>query len=186
MKNKKLIYLALTTAFLLLIPLVAMQFTREVKWTVFDFIFAGALIFGIGFLFELARKKAAGNRAYQLGAALVLAAAFLLIWISGAVGIIGSENDPINLLYLGVIGIGIVGALIARFQPKGMARALFLTAMAQALVPIVALLTHSQAIFTEPPGVIGVFVINLFFIILFAGSALLFRLASRDSGRLAS
>jgi hypothetical protein len=108
---------------------------------------------------------------------LGLAAAFFLIWINGAVGIIGSESNPLNLMYLGVIGIAVVGALIARFRPEGMARALFATAIAQALVPMIALIGNARVILAEPPGALGVFALNSFFVMLFAGSALLFRRA---------
>lgn len=178
MRNKNIIYIALATALILLIPLVAMQFTNEVKWTLFDFVFAGTLIFGTGLLFEVARKKAAGNGAYKLAAGSALAAVFFLIWINGAVGIIGSENNPLNLLYFGVIGIAFLGALIARFRPRGMARALFAAAIAQAIIPVIALVANAQVIFTEAPGVVGVFALNSCFVILFVGSALLFRRAS--------
>ncbi len=178
MRNKNIIYIALTTALLLLIPLVAMRFTNEVKWTLFDFVFAGTLIFGTGLLFEVARKKAAGNGAYKLAAGAALAAVFFLIWINGAVGIIGSETNPLNLMYFGVIGIAFLGALIARFRPQGMARALFAAAIAQAIIPVIALVGNPQVISTEAPGVVGVFALNSCFVILFVGSALLFRRAS--------
>ena len=42
-------------------------------------------------------------------------------------------------MYFGVLAVGFIGAFIARFQPRGMARALFATAVAQALVPVIAL-----------------------------------------------
>ena len=181
MRNKNISYVALATVLILLIPLIAMQFTSEVNWTLFDFVFAGTLIFGTGCLFELARRRAAGNGAYKIAAALALAAAFFLIWINGAVGIIGSESNPLNLMYLGVIGIATVGALIARFQPQGMARAFFATAIAQAMVPMIALIGKPHVIFAEPPGVVGFFALNSFFVVLFVGSALLFRRASATS-----
>lgn len=178
MRNKNIICIALITALILLIPFVAMQFTNEVKWTRFDFVFAGTLIFGTGFLFDFVRKRAAGNRPYQIAAGLALAAVFLLIWINGAVGIIGRENNPLNLTYLGVIGIAIIGALVARLQPHGMARALFATAIAQAVVPVIALIAQPHVMFAEPPGMLGVFVLNTFFVVLFAGSGFLFRRAN--------
>jgi hypothetical protein len=48
-----------------------------------------------------------------------------------AVGVIGTEDDPANLMYVGVLAVGIIGAIIARFRPHGMARTLFATALAQ-------------------------------------------------------
>jgi hypothetical protein len=117
-----------TAAALLLLPLVAMQFTREVNWTLSDFIFAGLLIGGIGGGFELALRLSR-NTAYRVAAALGLGVSFLVVWSNGAVGIIGNENDPINLAFFGILAVGLVGALIARFRPQGMALAMTVMAV---------------------------------------------------------
>ena len=71
-------------------------------------------------------------------AAIVIAAgsALLMIVANGAVGIIGSEDNPINRLFSGVVVLGLVGASIARFRPLGMARAMY--AMATALLMVAA------------------------------------------------
>lgn len=50
MKNKRLL-IVLVTATLLLIPLIAMQFTEEVNWNFAYFIVAGALLMG-GWFYE--------------------------------------------------------------------------------------------------------------------------------------
>ena len=39
-----------------------------------------------------------GDAAYRTAVGVALAAAFLLIWVNGAVGIIGSENNDIAAL----------------------------------------------------------------------------------------
>lgn len=76
----------LMTLTVLLIPLIAMQFTSEVNWTLFDFIVMGGLLFFAGLMFELIISKAKdGTTKALLVAALVLV--FLLIWIDLAVGI---------------------------------------------------------------------------------------------------
>ena len=125
-------------ALILLLPLVAMQFTDEVNWSVGDFVFAGALLIGTGIIYELAVRKT-DNIAYRAAVGVALAAAFILILVTGAVGIIGSEDEPANLMYGGVLAIGIIGAISARFQSQAMARAMFATAVAQALVAVIAL-----------------------------------------------
>lgn len=175
MPSKKVINLSLATICLLSVPLIAMQYTNEVNWTSFDFIFAGTLIFGTGLLFELARERAAGNTAYKVATGLALTAAFLLVWVNGAVGLIGNEDNPVNLMYFGVLAVGIVGTIMARLKPPGMARALFAMAIAQMLVPMIALIAAKPQTITEPPGIVGVFILNTFFAMMFAGSALLFR-----------
>src|ERR687895_1776065 len=62
-------------ALLLLLPLVAMQFTDEVNWTVADFVVAGALLFGVGVPFELAVRKTR-DAAYRAAVGVALAAVF--------------------------------------------------------------------------------------------------------------
>ena len=57
---------------LLLLPLIAMQFTHEVNWTLSDFIFAGVIVAIVGGTFELA-VRASGNWAYRAAVALALA-----------------------------------------------------------------------------------------------------------------
>jgi hypothetical protein len=53
---------ALATALILLVPLLAMQFTDEVAWGVFDFVVAGTLLGGTGLIHQLAARRAATSR----------------------------------------------------------------------------------------------------------------------------
>lgn len=163
---------ALATAFILLIPLLA-----EWPWTLTDFVFAGSLIFGTGLTYVLVARKA-GNIAYRAAVGVALAAAFLLVWINLAVGIIGNSGDLANSMYIGVLAVGIIGTIIARFRTHGMARALFAMALAQALVAVIALIFGLGS--GSPPGVLGILILNGFFVALFVGSALLFRYAGRE------
>src|SRR5919112_554087 len=100
-------------ALILLLPLVAMQFTDEVAWDETDFAVIGAMLFGACGTYELAARMT-GNIAYRAGVGVAVVAAFILIWMNLAVGIIGSEDNPANLMYGGVLAVGILGALIAR------------------------------------------------------------------------
>jgi hypothetical protein len=176
MQNKNIIYLALGTAFILLVPLLAMLFTDQVVWDLTDFIVAGALIFGTGLAYELVARKG-GTMAYRVAVGIALAAALLLVWMNLAVGIIGSEDNPVNLMYFGVLAIGILGTTIARLRPQGMARTLFATALAQALVPVIALIIKKPQVTSVEAsmGVLGVLGLNAFFVMMFISSALLFR-----------
>ena len=176
--TKRLIVWAAVVALILLVPLNAMQFTEEVNWDLFDFVFAGTLLFGTGLAYELVARKG-GTAAYRAAVGIACAATLLLVWVNAAVGIIGNEGNPANLMYFGVIAVGIISAFIARLEPRGMARALFVTALAQMLVPVIALIIWPPQITSwGAAGVVGVFVLNAFFATLFAGSALLFRRAS--------
>lgn len=182
MKNltKRLIAWVTLVALLLLIPLVLTIRDGGVEgvgwnWTLFDFVSMGTLLFGAGVAYELVSRKMRAN-AYRAAVALAIVTAVLLVWINGAVGIIG--DGPVNSLYFGVLLVGIVGALLARFQPSGMARALIAMAFAQASVPVMALVIWKPDF---SPGVLRVFCLNAVFVMLFAGSALLFRRASITS-----
>jgi hypothetical protein len=163
---------------LLLVPLVAMQFTREVDWTASDFVFAGVVLGGTGGLFELALRQS-GSIGYRIAAGLALLGCLMLVWVNGAVGVIGSENNPANLMYGAVLAIALLGTALARFRAQGMAATLF--AMAGAIVAIGAIavgwnLGPDGPIW--PRDVIG---LTGIFTVIFALSALLFRSAARDA-----
>jgi hypothetical protein len=163
---------AIATAILLLIPLLA-----NWPWTLGDFVFAGAMIFGTGLAYVLVARTG-GNVAYRFAVGVALAAAFLLVWINLAVGIIGEPDEVANLMYIGVLAVGIAGVFVARFRQEEMARALLATAFAQALVAVIALIFGLGS--GSPPGVLGILILNGFFVSLFVGSALLFRYAGRE------
>jgi hypothetical protein len=163
-----------TAILILLLPLLAMQFTDEVDWDLADFLVFGALLAGVGVAYELAVRETP-NTAYRFAVGVALASAFLLVWVNGAVGIIGSEDNNANLVYFGVLAVGIIGAIMARFRPAGMARALVATALAQALVAVIALTTGMQH---SPAGSVSqIIILNGFFIAMFLGSAWLFQSA---------
>lgn len=125
-------------AALLLLPLIAMRFTDEVNWSPFDFLVFGAMLTVACGACELAVRLSRGNRLYRVGAFLAVATGFLLVWVNLAVGFIGGERNPANLMYGGVLGIGLLGACIARFRPRGMAMAMLATAVAQLAVGVIA------------------------------------------------
>lgn len=102
-------------ALILLLPLLAMQVTDEVDWGVTDFAVFGAMLIAAGGTYELAARMT-GNTAYRAAVGFAIAAAFILVWMNLAVGIIGTENNPANLMYGGVLAVGIIGAIIVRFQ----------------------------------------------------------------------
>ncbi len=180
MKNKDMIQIALVVGFLLLLPLVAMQVGDEVNWDLADFAIAGVLLTGAGVAYKLAAKKI-GNHAYRIAMGVAIAAALLLVWMNLAVGLIGSEDNAANLMYVGVLAVGLIGVGVARLQPQGMARALFATALAQASVAAIALIAGMH---NYPGGSVSVIVnLNGFFVALFVASAFLFRHAARAKGQ---
>jgi hypothetical protein len=124
-------------ALLLLLPLIAMRFTDEVAWTPFDFAVAGAMLAIACGMFELA-VRASGSLAFRAAVALAVATGFFIVWACGAVGIIGDEGDPANLMFGGVLLVAVAGGYVGRFRAAGLSRALVATAFVQAAVAIVA------------------------------------------------
>lgn len=84
----EIIHIALATLLILLVPLIAMQFTEEVDWSPFDFIFMGTLLFGTGLAYKFIARKMV-KRAHRIAVAIALAIVLLLIWAQLAVGLIG-------------------------------------------------------------------------------------------------
>jgi hypothetical protein len=168
--------IAAATGAILLVPLVAMRFTDEVVWTVGDFVVAGALLFGSGMMFDLIASRAT-TTAYRAAIGVAVGAALLLVWVNLAVGIIGTENNDANALYLGVLVIGATGAAMARLRAQGMARTMFAMAIAQATVPLIALIGGGLDV--EPVDAFTrTLDANAMFVVLFAASAMLFRRAA--------
>ena len=79
----------LGTALILLVPLLAMQFTNEVAWDGFDFAVAAALLVGTGLMYVMLSRKASHVR-QRLVIGLALTVMFLLVWMELAVGIFGT------------------------------------------------------------------------------------------------
>jgi hypothetical protein len=179
MNKKSLLPVLLVPSLILCIPAAAMWFKADGwAWSAFDFIIAWVFIAGVLLAYKLVASKPV-TRTYRVAAGIALATGLILIWINGAVGLIGSEDNPANMMYAGVLAIGVIGAVMARLEPSGMSRAMFATALAQFLVPVVALIIWRPDF---SPGVMAVFGLNFFFVLLFAGAGALFRHAGTQSG----
>jgi hypothetical protein len=144
--TRRLIVWAIVAALLLLIPL-AMQFTNEVQWN--EAVAYGVILLAVGGFYELCQWLRTRTRAYRIAFGVGLAGAFLLFWVNGAVGIIGHEDNPANLMYGAVFAAGLIGSLISRFKPRGMAR----TLIAATLIQVLAL--RDCALYLASPGFLG-------------------------------
>jgi len=88
-KNKRLLGILLIVGTLLLIPLVAMQFSSEVNWKLADFAIAAALLFGTGLVIDLVIRKVT-NSEKRIAIIICVVIVLLLIWAELAVGIFGT------------------------------------------------------------------------------------------------
>jgi hypothetical protein len=170
---------ALVATLIVTILLLASHFVDGWHWPPGAFVVVGALIFGIGFTYELVTR----NRhalAYRAAVGVAFAAAFLLAW--GNL-VQWADVNPAAMMYFGVPIVGVIGAAVARLRPKGMAVALFATALVQTLVLAVVLMmlmTQNPEVTTWTPPELRGFAGNAVFAMLFVGSALLFRKAARE------
>jgi hypothetical protein len=144
MSSKSVLRVLVVVFGLLMIQFEAMQFSPEVKWGPFDFAVAGALLIVTGMALELALQRS-HDLAYRVAAGLAIVAALALVWVNLAVGMIGNEGNPANLMYGGVLLVGFVGAALARSLPGGMANALFAMAGAHAVLAGIALAARMPA-----------------------------------------
>jgi hypothetical protein len=167
---------ALITALVLLIPLLGNRFVDGWNWDLLGFVRAGTLIFGTCLTYQLVTRNV-DRVAYRAAVGIALVGAFLLVWMNFIQA--ADDVNPAAIWYLVVPIVGIIGAAVARFRPDGMARALFVTALAQALVLAVVLIVRDAQVTSWTAAVLRGFGLNAVFGMLFVGSALLFRTAAR-------
>ena len=161
----------IATTALLLVTLVAMQFTREVQWTPFDFIFAAALILALAVPLEYVIQRTRGT--YRVGATLALLTTFLMTWVNAAVGITDSDADA---LYLLVVLIGVLGAISVRARPKALAWVVTAMAVLVVLIGLGALLAGIVPPHNTPARMMA---LSAFFAVPLLFAAFLFRQAHR-------
>jgi hypothetical protein len=156
--------------FILLLPLIA-----KAPWTLSDFVVMGVLLGMVGTALEIA-VRVSRSGGYRAGAALAVAAGFLLTWVNLAVGFLGSEDNPANAMFISVLGIAIAGAFVAGSDAARMARAMFATAAAQILAGAVGLAAGLAS--RGPQGIYEVAMGTSLFAGLWLASASLFRRAA--------
>ena len=159
-------------AALLLAPAVAGRASDSISWDPADFILLGLMLAAACGIWELAMSKTR-NWSYAAAAIVAAGTAFLLVLVNGVVGILGSEDKPVNLLYFGVLTLALGGAVIVRFRAEGMARAMAVTAGAQVLTGALGL--------TLFPDVLGFLLGTAMFVPLWLASAWLFRRAAQQA-----
>jgi hypothetical protein len=109
MSKRAAVRVAFATAFILLLPLAAMQITDEVDWGLADFVVAGVLLGGTGLLLELAVRRP-GNVAYR-GAAIAIGVAAVVL---------GEADDaPGLVLFGGLLVAGTVALTVRTARRSG-------------------------------------------------------------------
>lgn len=170
---------AVITVLILGVPLLRSLFAGEWGWDIRAFLLVGAvatLLFAMGLTIQMMIRKL-GTTTYRAAVGVALVTVFLLVWGNFVQGADGVNRAAFSYFVVPVVGI--IGAGMARFQAKGMARALFVTALVQALVLVILLTTRDPEVTPRSAAVLRGFAGNAMNAMLFVASALLFRRASR-------
>jgi hypothetical protein len=167
-------------AWALPIALLTVPWLARWPWTAADFIVAAAMFAIVGGTFELA-VRASDNASYRWGAVVALATALALVWINLAVGIIGNEDNPLNLMFFGVVAVALLGSIAARFRAAGMATAMLAAGVIQALIGAGVFVLNAGA--GEPPGRSGLLILIEIFALAWFSSAWLFHKASAGKAK---
>ena len=138
-----------------------------VDWGPMDFAIIGILVLSAGLLYEYASTRA-GSSAQRIATGIAVAAGLGLIWVNLAVGMIGDEGNPANLMYVLVLAVALIGAAVSRFAPREASVWMFATAGAQVTVALIALVA----------GLGPTLLADAFFVAAWVASGLLFRQAS--------
>ncbi|HEX8173078.1 MAG TPA: hypothetical protein VF824_21265 [Thermoanaerobaculia bacterium] len=112
------------------------------------------------------------KNSYRMALALSIVTTLMLIWLSVGVGIIGKDGDRANLMYFGVVAVGLIGALVSRLRPAGMSRTLTAMAAAQTIVALVAIFGGLGRPYS---GALELSLLNGFFVAMFLAASWLFR-----------
>ena len=175
--GKTMLRVALGALAVLMVPLVASQFVEGWNWPAGTFVFVYVLFFGTGMAYALIARKM-NAWAYKVAVGLALVAGFVLGWAT-MVHMSETEN-PVNLVYFGVLAVGAVGAGLARLEARGMARALFAMGAALAVAWVITQVLSSD---TPAGPVWNIGVMHGGFVLLFAAAGLLFRHASLEGSK---
>lgn len=175
--QRTVVRVALVALGLLMVPLVASRVVDGWNWGPGAFVFTYVLFFATGMAYALIARKM-NLWAYKAAAGLALAAGFILGW--AAMVHMSETENPLNLVYFGVLAVGAVGAGLARLEARGMARASFSMAAALAVAWVITQVLSSD---TPAGPVWNIGVMHGGFVLLFAASGLLFRRASLEGAK---
>lgn len=177
MTQKSTLRIAVIVGLIMLLPLLGNKYVDGFNWGPFDFLAWGGILVVVAMTFELIAKR--GSMAYRAAVGIACLTGAFLFWVNAAVGIIGDE-EPANAMYLGMLVVGIIGAVAVKFEAQRMSRVMFAVAVIQALVPVIAMTWVPEERFA--PGYLPVMGLNAVFVAAWVVSGLLFRHAAEPWG----
>jgi len=152
-----------------------MQFSDEVMWSSSDFVVAAIGSYGALGAYKLLARLSSDS-VFRAGYGFAIGGALMLLWVNLAVGLTDSAADG---FYLMVVAMAAVGLITLRERPALLAIAMVATALAQALVGMVALAMGIVPAHNSPFQILG---LAILFSAPFAISASFFRKAAQQMG----
>lgn len=110
---------------------------------------------------------------------LSLFTSFLIVWMNAAVGIIGSEDNRINIIYYGLVSFSIIWVMIENYTLLGFARSMFASMIVTVLLGVSVMIAAGMN-GVSLIGLIQIAVLNGIFAVLYGISALLFRKSAQN------
>lgn len=165
-------------ALFFLLPVIGQLAVDGFRWGPGDFVMFATMLVVLCSLYEVA-SRISGSLAYRTAAGIVLLSCFALVFINLAVGIIGSEDHPANMMYFAVVLPGFLAALFVRFSPAGMVRVMIMMGVAQIIVAIVGASVAWTTPDADPNRPLGTLVLSGAFALAWLLSAYLFNIAAK-------
>ncbi|MCX7973721.1 MAG: hypothetical protein N3B16_04390 [Candidatus Aminicenantes bacterium] len=159
------------TCLLVLILFLVRELTDILAWGPLDFGFVWLMVLSTSIVYELITRKHK-NKTYRLALAVALGTGFIMIWTNLAVGLIGSEDEPVNMIYLVLLAGGLIGALLVRLKARGLTITMGIMALGQVLITLIALLAGWQHL--PSSSVSDILKVNGFFFLLWQTKMYLF------------
>jgi hypothetical protein len=158
------IKVALGSLLVLLIPFTASFLSEEMDWSPFDYILVWIMLFLTGTAYSFITRNSK-DAVYRIAVGLAVVSGLMLTWVNLAVGLIGSEDNPINLSYFFILALGILASFMMRFKAVYMTMILVSMAFGMVIVAVVALFLNMQSLpqssVTQIMGVTGFFMMPL-------------------------
>lgn len=173
--RKTVFRVALGALAALMVPLAASRVVEGWHWGPGAFVFTYVLFFATGMAYALIARRM-NVWSYKAAVAVALGVGFALGWAT-MVHLSETEN-PVLLVYYGVLAVGLAGAAVARLEPRGLERTAYVMAAGTGVAWLVTQVLFPVA-YADPPDNLGVK--HALLALLFVITGLLFRHASRSA-----
>lgn len=131
-------------------------------WTASDFVTMSLLLGSVGLGVEFLVRQS-GSLFVRLGALVALLTGFLTIWVNLAVGMIGSEDNPYNLLFIVLTALVLIGGISVRLDARAMSTLMIGAAAGQCALALGGLgVDQRGAIFSALFALLWLFAAALF------------------------